>query len=440
MKSQHFAMLREVWGFISMILLRPLVTFRLITWGRFKNIYRVIFLRQGNLGLLMQRYKSIYNIDTKVLDPEVSTPSAYVGDVVLFPAIDWDFRFQRPQHLTLQLGARGYRVFYVSTVPMIVGGRDYIIQSNPVKGVVLVQLSSGKSRIPDFYKENLTSDEISGFLKAYVALSENFGIISPTILIQHPFWWPLVTCLNRERLVYDCLDHHDGFHDESNSGLLESEKSLVNKADMVVATSDVLADSIQRPHNCRVIRNGCEFDIFSQANRVKNQSGGPIIGYVGAVSSWFDGELLYKVAQERPDWRFDIYGAIVDANISLARTLSNVNFFGEITYETVPHTIAHFDVCIIPFKLNSLTLATNPVKVYEYLAVGRPVVSTALPELSEMEGVDVFCSDSFQNFILAIERAILLSDQPERIALRKDWASRNDWSTRVEALVEAMNL
>lgn len=423
-----------------MILMRPFVTFRLITWRRFKNICRVIFLRQGNLGLLMQRYKSIYNTDTKVLDSEVFKPGAYVGDIVLFPAIDWDFRFQRPQHLALQLGARGYRVFYVSTVPTLVGGRDYIIQNNPAKGVVLVQLSSGKSRIPDFYKENLTPDEITGFLKAYVALSENFGIVSPIILIQHPFWWPLVTCLNRRCLVYDCLDHHDGFYDESNSGLLESEKKLVNKADMVVVTSGVLADSIQSPHKCRIIRNGCEFDIFSQANRVKNKSGGPIIGYIGAVSSWFDGELLFKVARVRPDWQFEIYGAIVDADISLARTLSNVNFFGEIAYETVPHTIAHFDVCIIPFKLNALTLATNPVKIYEYLAVGRPVVSTALPELSEMEDLDVFCSDSFQNFIFAIERAILVSDQPERIIARKDWASRNDWSIRVEDLVEAMNL
>lgn len=434
-------MLRKVWGLISMLLLRPLVTFRLITWGRVKNIYRVVFLRQGNLGLLLQRYKSIYNINTMALDAELFIPNAYIGDIVLFPAIDWGFRFQRPQHLALQLGARGYRVFYVSTVPMLISGsEDYIVQDNPVKGVLLVQLSSGKSHIPDFYKENLTADEVMGFLKAYAALTTNFGIMSPTILIQHPFWWPLVARLNKSRLVYDCLDYHAGFHDESNSNLLEHERQVASKADVVVVTSGVLADSFQQPHNCRVIRNGCEFDIFNQANRVKNESGRPIIGYVGAVSSWFDGELLFRVARERPDWQFDIYGAIVDADVSLARTLSNINFFGEITYETVPYTIAHFDVCIIPFKLNPLTLATNPVKIYEYLAVGRPVVSTALPELAEMGVVDVFCSDSCQNFILAIERAILLSDQPERIAARKDWASHNDWSMRVGDLVEAMDL
>jgi len=441
MKPRYFAMLREVQGFITMILLKPIVTFRLITWGRVKNVYKVVFLRQGNLGLLLQRYKSIYNVNTTALDAEVFSPGAYVGDIVLFPAIDWDFRFQRPQHLALQLAARGYRVFYVSTVPMLIfGSRGYIVQSNPVKGVVLVQLSSGKLRIPDFYKENLTADEVAGFLKAYVALCANFEIVSPTILIQHPFWWSLVSCLNRSGLVYDCLDHHAGFHDESNLDLLEHEKQLVNTADVVVFTSSVLADSFQWPRNCRVIRNGCDFDLFNQANRVKNQSGGPIIGYVGAVSSWFDGELLFNVARERPDWRFDIYGAIVDADISLARTLSNVNFFGEIEYETVPYAIAHFDVCIIPFKLNPLTLATNPVKIYEYLAVGRPVVSTVLPELAELEGVDIFCSDSFKNFTLAIERAILLSDEPERIAARKDWASHNDWSMRIKDLVEAMDL
>jgi len=63
-----------------------------------------------------------------------------------------------------------------------------------------------------------------------------------------------------------------------------------------------------------------------------------------------------------------------------------------------------------------------------------------LPELAELEGVDIFCSDSFKNFTLAIERAILLSDEPERIAARKDWASHNDWSMRIKDLVEAMDL
>jgi hypothetical protein len=117
----------------------------------------------------------------------------------------------------------------------------------------------------------------------------------------------------------------------------------------------------------------------------------------GAVSEWFDGQLLFDVAKARPEWQFDIYGAIVGADVAACRAVPNVNFFGEIYYESVPGVVA-FDICIIPVKLNSLTFATNPAKVYEYLASGRPVISKALPELASMENVDVLCAVSAMDF------------------------------------------
>jgi len=365
--------------------------------------------------------------------------SAKVGDIVLFPVIDWGFRFQRPQHIARQLGSRGYRVFYFSTVPQIVSNKtDYVIQGNPELGVVLVQLSSGNFHIPDFYRDNLNPDEVVGFLKSFETLCTDFDIVLPIIIIQQPFWWPLVSKMVGRHLVYDCLDYHAGFHDQPNLGLLENERNLVEKADAVVATSDRLADSFHLVKKCHVIRNGCEFDFFSKAVRVKSASS-PIIGYVGAVSEWFDGQLLFQVARDRPDWQFHIYGSTVGGEIAAVRSLANVYFFGEIPYESVPSAIAHFDVCIIPFKLNLLTLATNPVKVYEYLAVGRPVVSTALPELSGMENIDVFSSDSAKKFTSHIERAIDISDQPERVKARQDWASKYDWSIRVNNLLLLFN-
>jgi glycosyltransferase involved in cell wall biosynthesis len=387
------------------------------------------------MGLLLQRYEAIYGVNAAVLDTTVRCSSEYVGDIVFFPAIDWGFRFQRPQHLARQLGARGYRVFYFSTVPLLIPNRpDYVVQGNPEPGVVLVQLSSGSFRTPDFYKDELTADELAGFLKSFDALRQDFDIVLPAILIQQPFWWPLVSKLAGRSVVYDCLDHHAGFHALPNPVLQGYEQQLAEKADAVVVTSAALADSFQRVHGCHLIRNGCEFDRFGRAIRVKSQSK-PIVGYVGAVSDWFDGQLVFEIARERSDWQFDIYGATVGADIAAARALPNVNFFGEIPYESVPSAMAHFDVCIIPFKLNSLTLATNPVKVYEYLAVGRPVVATELPELLGMEAVDVFCASSANKFIDQIKRAIVLSDQPNRVKVRQDWACQNNWAKRADELI-----
>jgi glycosyltransferase involved in cell wall biosynthesis len=430
------AVLKQVWGLLMVLLSSPRVTLRLITWTRIKNACRVVFLRQGNWGLLLQRYRAICNVTSVTLESAgLRTQDGHTADILFFPAIDWGFRFQRPQHLARELGALGYRVFYVSTVPLLVLGRtDYSIQGTPEPGVVLVQLSSGSIRVPDFYSDELTPDEVAGFLKSCDALRQDFGIEKSTLLVQQPFWWPLVENMRQGRIVYDCLDHHVGFHAEPNASLIDIERKLIDAADAVVATSATLADTIQRTRECHLIRNACEFTRFSQVGRVKTSSR-PIIGYVGAVSEWFDGQLLFDVAKARPEWQFDIYGAIVGADVAACRVLPNVNFFGEISYESVPGVVAHFDICIIPFKLNSLTFATNPVKIYEYLASGRPVVSTALPELANMENVDVLCAVFAIDFVSKIELMLEIADIPDRIKCRRDFACQNDWSSRVSELV-----
>lgn len=429
--------LRKAGGLLVVLLSSPRVTLRLITWTRIKNACRVVFLRQGNWGLLLQRYRAICNVTSVTTEcAGLRTSYGHTADILFFPAIDWGFRFQRPQHLARELGALGYRVFYVSTVPLLVPGRtDYLIQGTPEPGVVLVQLSSGSIRIPDFYCDELMPDEVAGFLKSFDALQEDFGIQKFALLVQQPFWWPLVAHLRQGRVVYDCIDHHVGFRADSNPSLIEFERKLIDDADVVVATSATLADTIQRTRECHLIRNACEFARFSQVGRLKTSTR-PIIGYVGAVSEWFDGQLLFDVAKARPEWQFDIYGAIVGADVAACRALPNVNFFGEISYESVPGVVAHFDICIIPFKLNSLTFATNPVKVYEYLAGGRPVISTALPELANMENVDVLCAVSARDFIHKVELMLEMADIPDRISCRRSFASQNDWSVRVSELVQ----
>jgi glycosyltransferase involved in cell wall biosynthesis len=431
--------LRKAGGLLIVLLSSPRVTLQLITWTRIKNACRAVFLRQGNLGLLLQRYRAICNVASVTIDSgALRTSDGQTADILFYPAIDWGFRFQRPQHLARELGALGYRVFYVSTVPLLVPGRtDYLIQGTPEPGLVLVQLSSGSSRIPNFYRDEMTPEEVAGFLTSFDALRKDFGIGKFTLLVQQPFWWPLVAHMRQARVVYDCLDHHVGFHADSNPRLTKVEQELIDAADAVVVTSAALEETIQKTRECHLIRNACEYARFIQEVRVKTSSR-PIIGYVGAVSEWFDGQLLFDVAKARPEWQFDIYGAILGADVAACRTLPNVNFFGEISYDYVPGVLANFDICIIPFRLNPLTFSTNPVKVYEYLASGRPVISTALPELVNMENVDVLCATSVEDFVSKAELMLKVSDSPERIVCRQNFASQNDWSARVADLVNLL--
>jgi len=422
----------------------PILTLRLMRPRRIGNAIRAIMFREGNLGLLADRYAAMYGEEGDPVDPSLCTPDGHRGDVIFLPAIDWGFRFQRPQHLARELGSRGYRVFYISTVPLLRprsgGARGYRLQGTPTPGVVLVQLASGRVYAPDLYQETLSAGEVAQMTQALRALTEDLGVTSPVLLVQQPFWWPLVAKLDRRRLLYDCLDHHAGFHRKPSTELVCMEEALAHAADVVVVTSGTLARHFRdvspgRPTTpCLVIRNGCEFERFQGAPREKS-SPVPLIGYVGAVSGWFDGDLLAQVARMRPTWRFEVYGATIGADLGLARAQPNVQFMGEIPYAEVPAALGRFDVAIIPFQRIPLTAATNPVKMYEYLAAGRPVVSTTLPELVGFEGVDVFCADTPDAFVAQLERALAMADEPERVHVRREWAREQDWSKRVDALL-----
>ena len=409
------SMLKEMYEILIVLLTSPRVTLRLITYTRIKNACRAVFLRQGNWGLLLQRYRVICNVTSVKIDSNMlRTSDGHTADIIFFPSIDWVFRFARPQHIARELAALGYRVFYVSTVPLLVHSKtNYLIQGMPEPGVVLVQLSSGCTRIPDFYRDKLKPNEVAGFLTSCDELRKDFRIKKFTLLVQHPFWWPLVSRIQQARVVYDCIDHHVGFEANSNLSMTKIEQELIDSADAVVVTSAILKETVQKTRECYLIPNACEYARFSQEARVKTSSR-PIIGYVGAVSEWFDEQLLFDVAKAHPEWQFDIYGAIHGADVATCRALPNVNFFGEICYDTVSSVTGQFDVCIIPFKINDLTMATNPVKVYEYLAAGRPVVATNLQELKDMNFIDVFCASSSMDFIKKVEHALIISNEKKK--------------------------
>jgi glycosyltransferase involved in cell wall biosynthesis len=204
------------------------------------------------------------------------------------------------------------------------------------------------------------------------------------------------------------------------------------RADVVTVSSEKLREDVAKIKPACVIRNGCEFSRISSAPRRKLKR--TTIGYVGAISNWFDVELLCEIAKERPDWDVVLVGSTVGANVLPLKNNPNVLLVGEVEYREVPDYLASFDVCLIPFKIIPLTEATNPVKLYEYLSAGRPVVATPLPELLGLEEIDVFTGATADKFVDLIERALQLSDNPVRIKCRQVWAQSNDWSVRAADL------
>jgi glycosyltransferase involved in cell wall biosynthesis len=426
------------WNFIKLFVSKPLVTLRLLSFRRVRNAIVALTARPGNLDQLYRRYRNIYLAGTT--DAVLTAPpgATYAGDIVIFPVIDWHFRFQRPQHLALALARAGYRVIYLSPTPLIADrSASYVVQESPAPGVFLIQLASGSRRLPDLHRDEASHEEVLATRQSLQALFADFSIRSPIALLQHPYWFPVVRGLPWSRLGYDCIDDHAAFCEQGAEALVTMEMGLINAADVVVASSAALAARIEAMRPCVLIRNGCDFHHFSSEPRVVS-GGRPVIGYVGAIAEWFDIDLLADTARLAPQWNFVLVGSTAGADTSLARKLKNITWMGEVPYTDVPSLVASFDVCLIPFKITPLTLATNPVKVYEYLASGRPVVATALPELIALADFDVFTATTPIGFVEQIDRALSCADAPDRIAVRQEWARNQDWSLRGQDLISCL--
>ena len=256
--------------------------------------------------------------------------------------------------------------------------------------------------------------------------------------MEHPYWWDFAQRLPNSTVVYDCMDHHEGFGGMPGA-LLEIERSARRGADVFVTTSDWLLDRF-RPERPRIelVRNACDFDFFSvRPTEVwRDPAGRRVVGYYGAIAEWFDVDLLDRLASELPDVCFRLVGSDTAGAAEKLSRHANVTFVGERPYTELPFHLYGFDVCLMPFKVIPLTLATNPVKLYEYLAAGRSVVSVDLPELRQF-GDLVFTAADHNEFVAKVKRA--LAEPPDRrtIARRQEFASRQTWRHRATALADA---
>jgi len=368
--------------------------------------------------------------------------------VVCLPIIDWDFRFQRPQQILSQFARHGYRVFYVGTT--FVEKRSPVFEKKDLED--LIQIKKIKENIYTFslisnsslnlYRDSIEREEDLQSLKWSIdILKEKADIENLLLYVNLPFWYPLAESLLKEsntKVVYDCMDYHKGFSTNTLK-MVEQEEGLSKLSHLVVTSSKKLyhLQKELNPHTI-LVQNGTDFSHFSclEANHLMENIKRPIIGYYGAISDWFDMDLVKKVALSRPDWNYVLIGHTFGARLDLIKGIPNIHLLGEKNYEELPGFLYHFDVCTIPFKVNELTEATNPVKVYEYLSAGKPVVVTKLPELEEFRPF-IYIAESPNDFIDQLEIALNEKDDDLRMK-RVSFAKENSWDQRYLTIEKAV--
>jgi len=371
-------------------------------------------------------------------------------DILCLPIIDWDFRFQRPQQLMTRFGAAGHRVFYIRHQFRPFGAPWKITPKAP--NVYEVSL-----RGPDVdpYNQPLDARACEKIFRSLDALRRDLAFGATATFVQLPSWWPLARRLRETfgwPVIYDCMDDHSGFTGggrparqaaETAAPLVAGERELMERADLVVTSSAQLeAKARVDAKNVIVVRNAADYEHFAIESAEKNRS--PVIGYYGAIADWFDAALVAELAERRPDWNFVLVGSTYRAELGKLTQLKNVSLPGEQPYAAIPHWLARFDVAIIPFKRTSLTEATNPVKVYEMLAGGKPVVSVPIPEVAALAPLVRLASNA-DEFEKEIEAALEEGGgRPARLAgetpapqARQAFAREQTWERRVEVLEKA---
>ncbi len=356
-------------------------------------------------------------------------------DVVVFPVIDYHFRVQRPQHLARGLADMGHRVFYLSTT-FGDGKPGATLLEQVGERIYLCQLTIPAPH-PVIYEQVPNEDQKGCLLDAMNCLMWSVGLGQIVALVDHPFWRPVAMALPDAVLVYDCMDDHGGFSNNSEE-ILQAEKQLLREADLVVTTSAPLSEKISRIRENILIRNAADSLWFSEpAPALLYNSHHPVVGYFGAISEWFDMELVIRAARACPEFDFVLVGSVFMCNTREAEEIENIHFIGEVPYTSLKGYLYAFDVCMIPFKLIELIQCTNPVKLYEYLAAGKPVVATDMPEL-RLVREHVYLSKDPDDFIANIRKAMDSGNDRDAIEARRKFALENQWTNRVEALERAI--
>lgn len=362
-----------------------------------------------------------------------------VADIFVWAVIDWHFRIQRPQQLSTHLAKEGRRVFYFSNNFINSEKSGFQVESLDDEDR-LFRIQLNVSGAPAIYYSPPSHEAISQLREGMALFFEWSKSKEVLNIVQHSYWYGLASTLPNSSLIYDCMDHHEGFGNVT-AEILALEQTMAKNADLLVVTSQWLDDALKNINQHReVVRNACQYEHFasSPAAVYRDSKNRKIIGYYGAIAEWFDLELVKKVASAHPDCVVLLIGADTCNAATALSGCQNVVFTGEVPYANLPFYLHAFDVCLLPFHIIPLTLATNPVKLYEYLSAGKSVVVVDLPEMRQF-GDLIRVGANHVEFLVRVDEALNAPVTQEDANLRKAFASQQTWAHRAQQLIKAID-
>lgn len=336
--------------------------------------------------------------------------------VIAFPpGLGWQTQlFQRPQQLALSLARRGALVFY---------------------------LEPEHTSFPSGFHQ-----EQQRLYRCHIPIRTFYGL--DHIWVYALTWnWKFVERFGAKRVIYDVVDHLTAFKGNPQTLRLAHER-LARTATLVLATSGELHRqvSLLRP-DVQLCPNGVDYDHFIQARELPDSpppdlipilaARKPIIGYSGALAAWMDYSLVAHVASRCLDLSFLLIGPNYDRSLPASLvSMQNVYWLGMKSYVELPNYLHYFDVAIIPFRLDDVTHATSPIKLFEYMAAGKPIVTTAMLECRNYPEVLIARDES--EFVSKLKEALELRNDPAYLQALDRRAQQNSWDIRADVIFRAL--
>ncbi len=266
---------------------------------------------------------------------------------------------------------------------------------------------------------------------------QRLGFERPVLWTYTPHSADFVGRLGESAAVYECVDDITAAKGlVSPRAIGRMERRLIEAVDLLIVTHESLyrkkaSDAAQAV----VVPNGADAEHFAQAANpdlpVADAMAGlahPVIGYLGGINYWIDTALLARIAKEHPHWTVALVGPqALLADMKPLEGLPNVALTGRVPYEDVPCYVKAFDVCVNPYVLDEVAEHCSPLKLYEYVATGKPVVSVDMPEAHRFAGLIDIAPDA-NSFVRMVEKAV---DSPDgRAQERMAEAQRHTWRSR----------
>jgi len=364
----------------------------------------------------------------------LTTMKKLPANLLCLSHLRWDFVYQRPQHLLTRFSDM-FNTYFLEEPMHDAKGKAYLDLSKrlPNLWVVVPHIPSGLSKA----EEKLVMKQLmDDFMEDEDGDDFLFWYYTPMAL-------SFTEQLNPGLVVYDCMDELSLFKN-APAELKDLEKRLMAKSDVVFTGGHSLYEAKKHQHaNIYPFPSSIDKSHFVKArtNKVQPadqaQVSGIKLGFYGVIDERFDITLIKAIADARPNWSFMLIGPVLKINRKLLPQNENIHYLGQKTYEQLPAYLSGWDVALIPFMLNDSTRFISPTKTPEYLAAGKPVVSTAIRDVVNPYGKNklVHIGYTAEDFIEAIELELNNKNNKQWLSKVDSFLSKNSWNTTCASMI-----